>query len=166
MSFTPYFWEYNGKEMKMKKILSLLFVIILILSSTASCLDIKSPDDYYSDDVQTGEEKGTVTLKIDAEEIDQGLILSDTELPIYDGDTVYDVLIRASKKHELVIGKGGTSDFVYIKSINGIAEQAHGALSGWTYKVNGESPSVGCASYELLDGDTVEFIYTVEMKFE
>ena len=48
-----------------------------------------------------------------------------------------------------------------VKNTEYLYELAHGDLSGWIYRVNGESPSVGCASYTLSDGDTVEWHYTL-----
>ena len=49
---------------------------------------------------------------------------------------------------------------VYIEGINNIYEFDCGELSGWLYKVNNESPGVGCSLYKLKDGDVVEWIYT------
>ena len=40
-------------------------------------------------------------------------------------------------------------------------EFGYGEQSGWMYTVNGEYPSVHAGAYELNDGDTVEFVYTV-----
>ena len=51
----------------------------------------------------------------------------------------------------------------YIAGINYLYEFDFGELSGWTYRVNGEVPSVGCDKYELKDGDKVEWIYTCEL---
>ena len=145
----------------------IITAIVCIIAVTASFfINLKTPDDYYTDDVQAEETIGSVTFGINADSIGKGDILSDTPIPIYDADTVYDVLIRAAKKYELVIGADGTGSFAYVKSINGISELQHGDLSGWTYKVNGKQPSVGCGSYVLQDGDSIEFIYTKEMKFE
>ena len=157
---------YNGKDIKMKKILSLVFILILISAGTSACIDVKTPDDYYSDIPKTDNVTSNVTITINADDIEQGIILSNAVISIYEGDTVYDVLLRAAKKYELVLGTGGTADFIYVKSINGISEQQYGSLSGWTYKVNGKQPSVGCGTYVLQDGDSIEFIYMKEMKFE
>ena len=56
---------------------------------------------------------------------------------------------------------GGTGNLIYIKGIGYLYELAHGDLSGWVYLVNEESPSVGCASYTLSDGDTIVWHYTL-----
>ena len=41
-----------------------------------------------------------------------------------------------------------------------LAELDNGALSGWQYLVDGESPLVNCRQYRLSDGDKVVFYYT------
>ncbi|MGM9626294.1 MAG: DUF4430 domain-containing protein [Eubacteriales bacterium] len=38
-----------------------------------------------------------------------------------------------------------------------------GDLSGWIYKVNGETPSVGCGDYVLSDGDEIAWLYTCDL---
>ncbi len=145
----------------------IITAVVCIIAVTASFfINLKTPDDYYTEDAQTEQVTGSVTFGINAESIGKGKIISDVKIPIYDTDTAYDVLIRAAKKYELVIGADGTGSFAYIKSINGISELQHGELSGWTYTVNGKQPSVGCGAYALQDGDSIEFIYTKEMKFE
>jgi len=52
---------------------------------------------------------------------------------------------------------------VYISGINHIYEFDYGELSGWMYRVNGGTPSVGCGSYILSDGDKIEWLYTCEL---
>ncbi len=48
----------------------------------------------------------------------------------------------------------------YIEGIANIYEFDCGALSGWTYTVNGVSPGVGCNLCTLNNGDKSEWIYT------
>ena len=145
----------------------IITALVCIVAVTASFfINLKTPGDYYTEDVQTEQVKGSVTFGINAESIGKGKIISDVKIPIYEADTAYDALIRTAKKYELVIGADGTGSFAYIKSINGISELQYGELSGWTYTVNGKQPSVGCGAYALQDGDSIEFIYTKEMKFE
>ena len=50
----------------------------------------------------------------------------------------------------------------YIRGIAYIYELEYGDLSGWIYRVNGESPSVGCGSYILSDGDRIVWHYSLE----
>lgn len=56
-------------------------------------------------------------------------------------------------------------DSGYIKSITSpdgitIGEKTNEKNSGWLYKVNGKSPSVGISDYKLKSGDIVELYYT------
>ena len=36
-------------------------------------------------------------------------------------------------------------------------EKSAGALSGWTYTVNGDTPNKSAGSYKLKDGDSVDW---------
>lgn len=57
-----------------------------------------------------------------------------------------------------VITAGG-----YVKSIDGLSEKAPGyPLSGWIYKVNGDSPPVGAESCTVHNGDRIEWLYTLD----
>ena len=88
-----------------------------------------------------------------------GIILGETRIEIQNGDTAYDVLAKACKDNGILF----SSNIGYIEGINNIYEMDFGKSSGWIYYVNGESPSVGCASYELSDGDKIEWHYTCNM---
>ncbi len=153
------------KKASAANIIVIIFICIAVLT-VSFFINLKTPDEYYNDTAESEKITGSVTFCINAESIGKGYVLPSTELPVCDGDTVYDALIRTAKKYELVIGTDGAGDFAYVKSINGISELQYGDLSGWTYKVNGKSPSVGCGSYKLSDGDSIEFIYMKEMRFE
>ena len=93
---------------------------------------------------------------------DDGVILPETEIGINSGDTVYEVLKRASKKFGIQVDVKGTSQ-VYVSGISYIYEFDFGEMSGWLYFVNGESPSVSCGEYLLSDRDSVEWRYTVDL---
>ena len=96
-----------------------------------------------------------------------GQILAATEYSIYEGDSVYDLLVRAVRDKDIhmenrktAIGAHGA---YYISGINHIYEYEYGELSGWMYYVNGTAPSVGCGEYILKPGDRVEWLYTREI---
>lgn len=88
-----------------------------------------------------------------------GVILEKTEFEIQDGDSVYDVFVEACKENEILF----SANMGYIEGINNVYEMDFGKSSGWIYFVNGDSPSVGCESYELVDGDEIEWHYTCNM---
>ena len=94
-----------------------------------------------------------------------GVILSQKQVEINDGDTVFDVLLRETSKQRIHM------DFVespvygsaYIKGINNIYEFDVGELSGWMYSVNGVFPNYGCSIYNLNDGDVIQWMYTCDL---
>ena len=88
-----------------------------------------------------------------------GVILSPVTVTLAGGESVYDVLCGVCSANGIALG--GSSG--YIKSIGGLAERACGGGSGWLYRVNGTTPGVGCGSYSVADGDSIEWVYTCEM---
>lgn len=71
------------------------------------------------------------------------------ELPA--GTSAYDALARTG------LSLGGSSS--YVSSINGLAEKAMGATSGWTYSVNGSTPMTAACNYALESGDSLCWRY-------
>lgn len=96
-----------------------------------------------------------------------GVILPETEYALEDGDTVFDVLVRAVRDHEIQMEyQGGDENIfgsVYIQGIHYLYEYSCGPLSGWMYRVNGEIPDYGCSRYELSGGDVIEWLYTCDL---
>lgn len=71
------------------------------------------------------------------------------------GDTAYDALLKTKLSYK----KKGFGPFIYVSSINGLAEKKHGPLSGWMYAVNGKAPNVGANAYKLKAGQSVKWYY-------
>ena len=96
-----------------------------------------------------------------------GIILEETEYVLRPNDTVFDVLQRTVRHHQIHMEYQGTNEnvynSVYIQGINHLYEFSVGPLSGWMYAVNGESPNKGVGKYELKDGDVIEFKYTCDL---
>ena len=135
--------------------------------------DVRSAEEYYSGEAAGKESSfGTVTIEIrcdtivdksDADYIPRdGVILAETEYPIEEGDTVYDILTEAARQHRIQVETAGRWNMVYVAGINYLYELDFGDLSGWIYHVNGFSPSVGCGEYVLSDGDSVYWFYVIE----
>ena len=59
--------------------------------------------------------------------------------------------------------KSGAEGMIYIVGLGYIYEFEFGDLSGWKYYVNGVSPSVGCDQYTLKDGDSIKWLYSLEL---
>lgn len=86
-----------------------------------------------------------------------GIILVKENVEIQDGETVFAFLQKLCKENDIQMSYA--EGLVYVTSIGNLNEKDCGAESGWMYKVNGESPSVGVEQYTLKDGDKVEFYY-------
>lgn len=151
------------------------FIFIIALATIASVIvtlvDIKTPEDYYTGVPETKENvAGHVTMSIRCDLLlgvasdehipSDGMILPATEFEISEGETVYDILVEAARAHGIHTDTRGAN---YVAGIGYIYEYDYGELSGWTYLVNGESPSVGCGEYKLSDGDKIEWVYTLAL---
>lgn len=97
----------------------------------------------------------TVSLTVNGPD---GTIYENQVLAFTDGESVLDLFKKACQSENIAYNVKGS----YIASINGIAEFDYGPQSGWIYTVNGESTSVGCASYIPQNGDNIEFKYITE----
>lgn len=138
----------------------ILFVLLTNFSSKES----------YSQTEKKESIAGTVTLSIHCDTVEDqnnpyipsdGVILEKTEITYSEGETVYDILSQAAKEHDIPLDFSTGSG--YVRALNHIYEFDYGELSGWMYRVNGATPSVGCAQYTLSDGDNIEWLYTTNM---
>lgn len=146
-----------------------LLAVLLVLFT-----NFQSANAYYGDTETKQNVVGEVTLSIrcdvlvgmtDSEYVPRdGVILETVTLEIEKGDTVYDVLAEATRKHKIHMETSGAGELVYIEGIAYLYELQYGDLSGWLYSVNGESASVGCGSFEVSDGDTILWEYTLELR--
>lgn len=146
-------------------------IICLIGSGIILFIRIQSAEEYYhKSPVQKENAIGTVIItircdtlidKADSEYIpEDGIILDQTEIPLSDGETVYDILMQSAQAYGIQTEHNSS---YYISGINYLYEMQYGDLSGWMYRVNGELPSVGCAEYHLKDGDFIEWLYSCEI---
>jgi len=137
-------------------------------------IDIRLPEDYYNGQSESKQNPiGTVTLTVRCDRVpgldridhlpDDGILLATEVYEIEAGETVYDILTQAARKHGLHVDAAGLGESVYVRGIGQLYEQEHGELSGWVYYVNGTSPSMGCGSYELADGDEILFDYSLTL---
>lgn len=116
---------------------------------------------------ETKDAIGSVTLTIRCDTIagEQGapkdiVILPVTEVKIAEGDTAFDVLMKAAKAHRISMDYTGSGGSVYVKGIAGLYEFAYGSMSGWIYLVNDEIMPVGCGQAVVKPGDEISFQYT------
>lgn len=94
-----------------------------------------------------------------------GMILSQTTVTFYEGESVFDVLQRLCKEKGIHMESSWTPIYnsAYIEGIHNLYEFDCGELSGWMYRVNGWYPNYGCSRYQLKDGDVVEWRYTCDL---
>lgn len=160
---------------KKRKAQNYLFVLILSagLCALVFALNIESVDGYYEGADNPKENViGTVTLEIRCDVISDrasascvpvdGTLLAETTFELSEGESVFDILEQASRKYQIHIDHDRSGKMAYIRGIAYIYELDYGDLSGWIYRVNGESPSVGCGNYILSDGDCIVWYYSLE----
>lgn len=94
-----------------------------------------------------------------------GIMYSNNKIEFKEGDTVFDVLLRESRKNRLHMDFVETPMYnsAYIKGIGNIYEFDGGDLSGWMYSVSGEFPGFGCSQYKLKAGDNIQWKYTLDL---
>lgn len=94
-----------------------------------------------------------------------GVIFSAQKVDFYEGESVFNVLLREMKKNKIHMEFVNTPIYnsAYIEGINNLYEFDCGELSGWMYKVNGWFPNYGSSRYQLKDGDVVEWVYTCDL---
>jgi hypothetical protein len=100
--------------------------------------------------------KDTVSLKIYGL---SGQEILSREIEYGDGLTAFSLLKNAEG---VTVMSSGSGKYAYITGINDLKEKANGPMSGWIYKVNGESPGIGAGQYQLKSGDKVEWIYKTD----
>ncbi len=170
------------KIMKVLPLIVVAAVLILIINN----VHIQSVEEFYGSQTEEESESqlGTVTLSITCTTVldnwdtlddalkdgyipEDGVILEETSFPLYEGDTVFNILLRAVQQEGIQMEYQGMDanafGTVYIEGINYLYEFSCGPLSGWMYTVNGETPDYGCSVYEPEDGDVIEWLYTCDM---
>lgn len=94
-----------------------------------------------------------------------GVILSLYEVEFTPGESVFDILKRVCREHNihLEFREDALYSGAYVEGINYLYEYDAGALSGWMYKVNGLFPNYGCSKYTVSDGDSIVWCYTCDL---
>lgn len=155
-------------------------IIALLISGTK----IQSVEEYYLthvDEITTDSETVTLTIRSDAvlgsldklkPELlsyieEDGVILEETEYVLRPNDTVFEILNRATRHHQIQMEYQGADmniyNSMYVQGIHYLYEFSCGPLSGWMYEVNGEFPNYGISQYFLRDGDNIAFYYTCDL---
>lgn len=153
------------------------FIALIIASGALIAFvqftSFRTAEEYYSAPAQKDNVTGTVTMTIRCDTVaeradhryipESGEILEVTEFDISDGETAYDILTQAARTYSIQLDTRGSGDMVYVAGINYLYEYDFGELSGWMFRVNGETPSVGAGAYALSDGDFIEWLYSTNI---
>lgn len=93
---------------------------------------------------------------------EDGVILSAQTVAFYEGESVFNVLLRICKQQGIHMEYSNTPVYnsAYIEGIHNLYEFDCGEGSGWMYKVNDWFPNYGCSRYQLADGDVIEWVFT------
>ncbi len=96
---------------------------------------------------------------------DDGIILAEKTVTFYEGESVFNVLLRETRRNGIHMEYVSTPIYnsAYIEGIHNLYEFDCGELSGWMYSVNGWFPNYGCSRYALKEGDRIEWAYTCEL---
>lgn len=151
----------------------------LVLAGGVWLLDFEPPGESSSDvaenaiTVRVGAECTSVLSRLDSinEDINpysaipsDGIILQLGEVTLPEGATAFDALDTAARSQKIPVDRVGSTYGVYVRGIGNVYEFGFGGESGWTYRVNGESPRISAGAYKLSSGDIVEFIYICELE--
>lgn len=110
--------------------------------------------------------------KLDKEKVElvpkDGWILKPTKIEFYEGESVYDILLRVCKDKKIHLETTFTPMYnsVYLEGISNLYEFDCGGQSGWMYSVNDWFPNYGCSRYVVQNGDTIEFKYTCNLGYD
>lgn len=107
-------------------------------------------------------QKAEVTLSVIGDS-DTGTILSPAAVELKSGDSVLDVLKRATRSRKMQMEYHGSGAAAYVEGIDNLYEFDKGAKSGWLFRVNGEFPGKSAGAVKLKAGDVVEWLYTLDM---
>lgn len=105
----------------------------------------------------TEQEEINITVVVDSSVVDNP-VSADVTIAVPAGLTAYDALQCTSLGIESTQSALGE----YVTSIEGLAEEAYGPTSGWTFTVNGERPNTSASGIVLNEGDIVEWKYVTE----
>jgi hypothetical protein len=120
-----------------------LFIIIVLL--TASCVN--------RGETQTG------NLAVYT---DEGRIVMDTAIAFLDGDSVLDILKKATRDARIQMEYTGFGMTAYVKGIDNLYEFDKGSESGWLFYVNDELIMQSAGSYKPKAGDEIVWQYVTE----
>lgn len=101
----------------------------------------------------------TVTLSITGPK-DHRAILATSRVNIKDGNTILEVLLKATQKNGIDVDFDGSGSTAYVNGIDNFYEFDYGPKSGWLFKLNGISLTKSIGIVKIKAGDRIECYYT------
>lgn len=97
--------------------------------------------------------------------VGDGTILKKTKVKCYEGESVWDVLLRECKAREINLESEYTPMYgsAYVEAINNLGEFDCGELSGWCYCVDDWFPNYGASRYVLKESEYIRWRYTCDL---
>ena len=94
-----------------------------------------------------------------------GIIFKRQAVTFYEGESVFDVLKRETRKNRIHMESSFTPMYnsAYIEGIANLYEFDCGQNSGWMYCVNGWYPNYGVSRYVVQENDEIQFNYTCDL---
>lgn len=92
-----------------------------------------------------------------------GIILQNMKVEFSEGDTVFNILVKVTRKKGIHMEYRGSGSNTYIEGINNLYEFDGGSNSGWMYSVNGVYPNYGVGAYKVKSSDVIKFNYTCNL---
>lgn len=140
----------------MKKIYTVLLAFIFALVVLSGCAATEQNTEEQSTQTeengtpteQTSESEQEEAITITISENNQEEIVAEEEVPVEEGEILYDVM---EENFDIEATEEG-----FITSIEGISQNEEEGKY-WMYYVNGEMAEVGAQDYELEPGDEVTF---------
>ncbi len=93
---------------------------------------------------------------------DGGVILPETETAISSGDTVYDILEKVCSEEKIDMTVEDSSTGKFVTGIGGFSSGDAGSMSGWIFRVNGESLTESAGKAEVMPGDVIEWEFVTD----
>ena len=147
----------------MKKIVVLLMVMCMVFAF-AACGNSENEATSYSFSINCEKiaenmdaiENGAITDLIP----ENGMLMEEAAIAgdLKEGATIMDATIKTCQ----VMGISYDYSQGYISMLADVSAGDCGGWSGWLVKVNGEFPEVGADELVINDGDTIEWIYSLD----
>lgn len=86
-----------------------------------------------------------------------GIILAPIQIAYEEKDTAFSILQKACAQQGISLTASGG----YVKYISNFGERDAGGSSGWLYQVNGVTPTIGSAGYQVKENDVIAWRFTL-----